>query len=282
MSRFPAFEAEIVVNASLLCFRGELFDMDSIYIHGIWVLFLWCQFLVVVVLIFLKCKEGVSLALGNVVCLFPNMFEVESLGIPLFYGGGYGVHWINSFHDLGGDSPWKEVNKCVLIFFISLSAALFLNFEMYSRRGRLFKVLAVDSHAMAWSLVFSRMKESLNLVRKSFQIQSYEGFCYNFPLLVVLLVILLTHLTYHSALVLSTWTISHHLWHMLRFHLMPTILGQTPLFLSKNPRCHRDTTMTSLWHHYDLPMTSLLHYDLIHLPMTSSPEHYKYASILPL
>ena len=58
----------------------------------------------------------------------------------------------------------------------------------------------------------------------------------------------------------------------LRFTFMPTIYGQTLLFL-RNPRCHHDIIMTSLWLH-------LLHYDIT-LTMTSPLEHYKYASIPP-
>lgn len=61
-------------------------------------------------------------------------------------------------------------------FFMPPSAALFLNFEMYSRRSSLSFTLAVDSHAMAWSFVFSRMKEALNLARKSFQDLKLWGF----------------------------------------------------------------------------------------------------------
>ena len=62
------------------------------------------------------------------------------------------------------------------LFFMPPSAALFLNFEMYSRRSSLSLTLAVDSHAMAWSFVFSRMKEALNLARKSFQDLKLWGF----------------------------------------------------------------------------------------------------------
>ena len=47
----------------------------------------------------------------------------------------------------------------------------------------------------------------------------------------------------------SNWSI------LLRFHPMLTILGQTPLFLY-------EPSMSS-WHHYDITLTSLLHYDLI-------------------
>ena len=54
-------------------------------------------------------------------------------------------------------------------FVIPLRAALFLNFEIYSRRLSLSLTLVVDSHAMAWSFVFLRIKEALNLARKSFQ-----------------------------------------------------------------------------------------------------------------
>ena len=70
-------------------------------------------------------------------------------------------------------------------------------------------------------------------------------------------------------------------WRLLRFHFMPTIFGQTPLFLTRTLKRHNDIIMTSptydiiitsLWPHF-LPMTSF------HSTMTSSQEHYKYASI---
>lgn len=61
-------------------------------------------------------------------------------------------------------------------FLMLLSAMLFLNFEMYLRRLSFSLTLAVDSHAMAWSFMFSRMKEALNLVRKSFQAPKLWGF----------------------------------------------------------------------------------------------------------
>ena len=59
---------------------------------------------------------------------------------------------------------------------IPLRAALFLNFKIYSRRLSLSLTLAVDSHAMAWSFVFLRMKEALNLLRKPFQDLKPGGF----------------------------------------------------------------------------------------------------------
>lgn len=61
-------------------------------------------------------------------------------------------------------------------FLILLSVALFFNLEMYLRRGSLSEVCAVDSHAMAWSLVFSRINDGLNLVRKSFHDPKLWGF----------------------------------------------------------------------------------------------------------
>ena len=72
--------------------------------------------------------------------------------------------------------PLKKKLMSVSSFFISLSAALFLNFEINLRRGILSEVLAVDSHAMAWSLVFSRIKQLLNLVRKLFHDPKLWGF----------------------------------------------------------------------------------------------------------
>ena len=68
---------------------------------------------------------------------------------------------------------------------------------------------------------------------------------------------------------------------LLRFLPMPTIFGQTPLFL----KLTLDITMTSSWHHfhYDITITSLWPHSLpmtsFLSTMTSSPEHYKYALI---
>ena len=60
-------------------------------------------------------------------------------------------------------------------FFIPLRATLFLNCEMYSRRLRELEVLVVDSQAMAWSLAFSWMNDTLNLSKKSLQVPKLGG-----------------------------------------------------------------------------------------------------------
>ena len=68
---------------------------------------------------------------------------------------------------------------------------------------------------------------------------------------------------------------------LLWFHFIPTIFGQTPLFLLWT----LDVIMTSLWHHPHLwphsspLMTSSLPMTSFYPTTTSSPEHYKYDSI---
>lgn len=63
----------------------------------------------------LEGEKRVSSTFCDIVCFFPNMFEVEGLDVPLFHSGWDSVHWVNSFHDLGGDPLWEEVNECILI-----------------------------------------------------------------------------------------------------------------------------------------------------------------------
>ena len=58
---------------------------------------------------------------------------------------------------------------------IPLRAVLFLNSEIYLRRLVLSLTLVVDSHAMACSLVFSRMSELLNFLRKLAQVPKPGG-----------------------------------------------------------------------------------------------------------
>ena len=72
--------------------------------------------------------------------------------------------------------PHEKILMSTFSFLILLRAVLFLNLEMYLRRGNLSEVLAVERHAMAWSLMFSKMKEALNLVRKLFQDPKLWGF----------------------------------------------------------------------------------------------------------
>ena len=87
MSRFSAFEAAVVVKASLMFFRGKFFDSN-----GIGVFFLLGILLGVVVVgpVVLEGKEGISLSLCDVIGLFPDVFEVKGLGIPF-------VQWLGQY-----------------------------------------------------------------------------------------------------------------------------------------------------------------------------------------
>ena len=85
-------------------FWGEFFNLYGIYINGIWIFFLRDTSLVAIVLVVLEGEERVSSTFCNVVSLFPNMFEVEGLSVPLLYCGWDSVHGVNPSHDLGGDS----------------------------------------------------------------------------------------------------------------------------------------------------------------------------------
>ena len=89
MSWSLAFEAKVIVKASLSFFWGKLFNVNGVHIHGIGVLFLLD---VVVVLVVLEGEEGVSLFFSDLIGLFPDMFEVEGLGVPLVYGICDSVH----------------------------------------------------------------------------------------------------------------------------------------------------------------------------------------------
>ena len=92
-----ALETKVIVKAPLVFFWCEFFDMDGVYIHGIGVFF-GCMFLVVVVSVILKGEEWVASSFGDLVGLFPDMFEVECLQVPFFYSVRDSVHGINSFH----------------------------------------------------------------------------------------------------------------------------------------------------------------------------------------
>lgn len=92
VSGFSTFETEIVVKASLLFFRGESFDANGIYIHGIWILFLRSVSSVAMISVVLEGEKRVSSTFCDIVCFFPNMFEVEGLDVPLFHSGWDSVH----------------------------------------------------------------------------------------------------------------------------------------------------------------------------------------------
>ena len=78
MPGFVTFEAEVIVKAPLAFFWGEFFNMNGIYVHGIWIFFGHLS-LVVVISVVLKGEEWVSLSFGNLIGFFSNMFEVERL-----------------------------------------------------------------------------------------------------------------------------------------------------------------------------------------------------------
>lgn len=104
VSGFSAFEPQVIVNASLSFFWGKFFNSYGIYVHGIWVFLLLSIFLVIVVPVVKEGEEGVSSTFHNVIGFFPDMFEGESLGIPLFYGVWDSVHRVNFSHNLSGGS----------------------------------------------------------------------------------------------------------------------------------------------------------------------------------
>ena len=107
ISRSSAFEAKVVIKASLLFFLGEFFNVDGVYIHGVGVFLLLG---VVVVLVVLEGKEWVSLFFGDFVGFFPDVFKVEHLCEPLLHSVWDSVHSVDSLHELGGDSLCKEVD----------------------------------------------------------------------------------------------------------------------------------------------------------------------------
>ena len=113
MSGFVTFEAEVVVKTPLSFFRGELFNSDGIYIHGIGISFLLG--VVIVVSIVEEREERVVSSFFNFVGPFLNMFEVKSLLVPFLHGSQDGVHGVDSSHELGGDSSGKEVDQDILI-----------------------------------------------------------------------------------------------------------------------------------------------------------------------
>ena len=78
MSWFSTLEAKVVVKASLLFLWGKFFDANCIHIHGIGVSFLLGVFLgvTVAVSVVLEGKERVSSSFGDIVGLFPDMFEM--------------------------------------------------------------------------------------------------------------------------------------------------------------------------------------------------------------
>ena len=78
MSRFTAFEANVVVKAPLPFFWSEFFNVNGVYIHGIGVS-LFLSMVVVIVSIVLKREEQVVLPFGNFIGSFLDIFEVESL-----------------------------------------------------------------------------------------------------------------------------------------------------------------------------------------------------------
>ena len=89
MSWFATFETKVVIKTPSAFFWGEFFDADSIYIHGIWVLFLLGM---VVILVVLEGEEWISLSFGNFVGLFPDMFKVKCLCVPFFHCVWDSVH----------------------------------------------------------------------------------------------------------------------------------------------------------------------------------------------
>ena len=91
MSGSVAFEAKVTVKAPLAFFWCEFFNADGIYIHSIRVSF-HHVFLGMVISVILKGEEWVASSFGDLVGLLPDMFKVEGLQVPLFYGVRDGVH----------------------------------------------------------------------------------------------------------------------------------------------------------------------------------------------
>ena len=171
MPGFLAFETEVVVKASLLFFWVSfLIRMASTSIvlgsfffgcygcfcclgrQGMDCLILWWSHRS-----FPKCVwSGVS-----VCTIFSTVFGMVSIKYILF------MSWV------GIPLEKKLIKMSWLV--ILLRAALFLNFDMYSRRLSFSLTLVVDSHAMAWSFVFLRMNKLLNLLRKSLQVPKPGG-----------------------------------------------------------------------------------------------------------
>ena len=100
VSWFSASKALAFLDAFFSFFLGELFNVDGVDIHDIWINF-WALMIGVIPL---NRVWVVGFLGSNDICSVPLGFEVDGTSVPFIDFGGHSVHAIDSFHEGSRDS----------------------------------------------------------------------------------------------------------------------------------------------------------------------------------
>ena len=111
VSRFPASKTSSFPHTFFSFFFGEFFNADRVDVHGVWIGF-WCLMVGVVSLDWVGI---VGFLWSDGIRSVPLSFEVDSSGVLFVDRGGDSVHSIDSFHEVGRDSSWEEIDEGIFV-----------------------------------------------------------------------------------------------------------------------------------------------------------------------
>ena len=112
MSEFSASEALSFSDTFFPFFLGELFDVDGVNIHSIWIDF---GVLVTRGMISLDGVGVIGFFMGNGLSSFPLSFKVNCMGVPIINLSWGDVHGIDLFHERNRGSSRKEIDEGIFM-----------------------------------------------------------------------------------------------------------------------------------------------------------------------